>query len=158
MIQPRILFSLRLQNPLILPPLRISRSVQLPSLLITFLSDPFLFVMKSFPPVDDFLTYLASDSFQNHRSKLIQFFTFSIALFYVLGERLGCWYKSGGKDVLVSYIQKLILFLMSFLNWCDTELIPSLYYVGPTISNAYQRIRSVFQNLLYCMGVVEIQP
>jgi hypothetical protein len=114
--------------------------------------------MKSFPPVDDFLVYLGSDSFQNHKTKFLAFVMLSIALAYVLGERMGCWYKSGGRDVLVNYIQKLFGFVMSFLNWCDTELLPSLYYIGPTISNAYQWFRSIFQNLSYCMGVVELQP
>lgn len=99
--------------------------------------------MKSFPPVDDFLAYLGSDLFQKHKTQFLGFVMFSVAMVYVLGQRLGCWYKSGGKETVVSYIQKLIQFIMSFLNWCDTELLPGLYYVGPFIRNTYGRARAI---------------
>ncbi len=148
-----------IQNLLILRRILICRSAQLLNLAILSNSDSFLFsIMKSFPPVDDFLTYLGSDSFQNHKTKFLGFVMLCMALVYVLGDRLGCWYKSGGKERLVSYIQKLIRFLMSFLNWCDTELLPSLYYVGPFIRNAYDRILSFLLVLVYHGEAFTVQP
>lgn len=80
---------------------------------------------KSFPPLDDAISYLSKVDWHKQMQRIIMIVAFIAAIITVAYEKLMAWYNNGGKDQIVTVYNNFILGCHLVYNWVISEAIPN---------------------------------